>query len=129
VDETDERVRATKTPLIMVTTNEERELPRAFVRRCVELRLTFPDAGRLLDIARAHFPDRNDNVHERVVQAFLRVREETKKRSEPAPGTAEFLDTLRACTILAPPDDKSLDTLLESLRAITLKSVAARPRS
>jgi MoxR-like ATPase len=57
VEETGFLVKADKTnaPLVFITTNEERELPPAFLRRCVELKLEMPGPERLLDIAHAHF--------------------------------------------------------------------------
>ena len=45
---------------VVITTNEERELPAAFVRRCVTFSLVHPEAAQLVDIARAHFHRKND---------------------------------------------------------------------
>jgi MoxR-like ATPase len=81
------------TPLVILTTNEERELPTAFLRRCVELRLKV-DRGRLLDIARAHFPDRHAWVDE-LGELVL-----SKDGNAALPSPAEFVDWLRACDTL-----------------------------
>ena len=81
------------TPLVILTTNEERELPPAFLRRCVELRLKI-DRPRLLDIARAHFPGRDAWVEE-LSDLVL-----PPQGSTPLPSPAEFVDWLRACDSL-----------------------------
>jgi MoxR-like ATPase len=121
VEEMGLEVKAARLPLIVITTNEERELPRAFVRRCAELRLKFPGPERLLEIARAHFPGEDSGLHLRIATEFLRIRDEAKKSHEPAPGTAEYLDTVRACMVLGSSDDGEMKELIDRLRSITLK--------
>ncbi|MEU8817108.1 MoxR family ATPase [Actinoplanes sp. NPDC048796] len=91
------RVVARRVPLIIVTTNEERELPRAFLRRCVILGLRQPDPDRLDTIARAHFEDLTDPLLEAVRGEYLRLRAERIAQYEPPPSVAEFLDALAAC--------------------------------
>jgi MoxR-like ATPase len=87
-------------PLVIVTTNEERELPRAFLRRCVILALQPPDAVRLGRIARAHFPAIDEELLTTVQAAYLRIRTERIAAGEPPPSVAEFLDTLASCQSL-----------------------------
>jgi len=88
---------------VVVTTNEERELPPAFVRRCVTFRLEHPHADALVEIARAHF-DRPDDPFgasdESLAQAIAKRVEALRKDApvgEHRPSTAEFLDAFRAC--------------------------------
>jgi MoxR-like ATPase len=76
-------------PLVILTSNEERELPPAFLRRCVELRIEVT-RERLLSIGREHFPEDAALVNE---IAALAVPEDGK----PLPSPAEFVDLLRAC--------------------------------
>ncbi|HET6483876.1 MAG TPA: MoxR family ATPase [Actinoplanes sp.] len=83
-------------PLIIITTNEERDLPRAFLRRCVILQLEEPRQQRLREIARAHFADLSAAQLESVLTHYLQVRERRLKAKEQAPSIAEFLDALAA---------------------------------
>ena len=90
--------------LVIITTNEERELPQAFLRRCVIASLAEPDPDRLVEIARAHFSmyDGGFSVEDERLAIELaaeldRSRAEARKRAMRAPSTAEFLDALRAC--------------------------------
>ena len=100
-------VTAGEPPLVIITTNEERELPRAFQRRCVVLALSAPDAHRLQDIATAHFPALDPALLTAVREAYLRIRAERLEAKEPPPSVAEFLDALSACRELglAPADE------------------------
>ncbi|MGW4894846.1 AAA family ATPase [Kitasatospora sp. NPDC004240] len=91
-------------PLVVLTTNEERELPKAFLRRCVVLVLRPPSAERLLEIARAHFGHRGDTMFEDVLQSFGALQDDDAgdgagERAEEDGldvSTAEFLDTIAA---------------------------------
>jgi len=87
---------ARKPPLIIVTTNEERDLPRAFLRRCVILELKEPGDQRLRLIAKAHFPDVAPAQIESVKEYYLQIRERRSKTKEQLPSVAEFLDALAA---------------------------------
>jgi MoxR-like ATPase len=86
-------VKPEHTPLVILTTNEERELPPAFLRRCVELRIKV-DRDRLLDIGRAHFKKRNAWV-EQLADLIM-----PSNSTGPLPSPAEFVDWLRACDTL-----------------------------
>jgi MoxR-like ATPase len=102
------RVIATYPPLVVVTTNEERELPRAFLRRCVILALSAPDPARLEQIAKAHFPDLDAELLAGVKVAYQRIRTERIGANEQPPSVAEFLDALASCRglHLAPSDSE-----------------------
>jgi MoxR-like ATPase len=102
-------------PLVVITTNEERVLPNAFVRRCLILDLKLPDGDdRLVDhlVARAaaHFPRQEKETGSREVfhaAAELLVKDRRDARNAnaaPLPGQAEYLDLLRAVFRLAPGD-------------------------
>jgi MoxR-like ATPase len=84
-------------PLIFITTNDERQLPAAFLRRCVVLELEPPDADQLKRIAILHFRKRDDGLYgalaDEIVNAF-------KKGERPEPNAAEFLDAVWACVSL-----------------------------
>lgn len=94
--------------LVVITTNEERELPPAFLRRCVVHKLEHPRADRLVQIARLHFnrpPERPfTNEHKelafKIAQRLETLRKERRDRQQRLPGTAEFLDAVRAAIAL-----------------------------
>lgn len=89
--------------LVVLTTNEERELPSAFTRRCLVWTLTHPDIDHLVRIARRHFgtADRPFADADVALARALAVRlEELRTGADPhtrRPSTAEFLDAFRAC--------------------------------
>jgi MoxR-like ATPase len=93
VEELSLQVRATRAPLIIITTNEERDLPPAFLRRCVELAMPTPDRARLVAIGRAHFAD---SLEERLLEAAASVITEHAKETISQASAAEYLDLLRA---------------------------------
>lgn len=92
-----------KAPLVLVTTNEERELPPAFLRRCVELNLPAPTPRRLVEIAEAHFPDLKKADPKRIgaiATALFGPLEDERLDREVQVSPAEFLDTVRASKTL-----------------------------
>jgi len=95
VEETGETVSASKSPLVFLTTNEERDLPVAFVRRCVELKLPSPSPEQLVSIGRIHFGSDAGALLESVAALIGSVTAEGGAANPPS--TAEYLDTVRAC--------------------------------
>ncbi len=90
--------------LIVVTTNGERELPAAFLRRCVCVRLETPGAKELEAIALSHMPDLQGNPYlAGWIQRMLEIRSACKS-DQHKPGTAEILDAIRACRDLGVND-------------------------
>ncbi len=86
--------------LTIITTNRERELPPAFLRRCVGLVLEEPDTLKLIKIARKHFPKADKTRIEALANQMLRYRADAKSESLRAPSTSEFLDAVCACEAL-----------------------------
>jgi MoxR-like ATPase len=88
---------------VIITTNEERELPAAFVRRCITFSLMHPHARQLVEIARAHFHRKDrpfDSSDRELALAIAHRVEELRaqvKFGAHRPSTAEFLDAFRAC--------------------------------
>ena len=93
VEETGERVQANPDapPFVVLTTNDERELPQPFVRRCITLRLKPPDVERLISIASAHGLATDAQLTRAVAEAATR-----DENPRPA-NAAEFIDALRTC--------------------------------
>lgn len=83
--------------LTVITTNRERELPPAFLRRCVSLVFEDPDRDDLIDIAGAHYPTAHPDRVAAIADAIIACREDARTKDHRPPGTSEFLDTIRAC--------------------------------
>ena len=90
-----------KKPIVMITTNEDRQLPKAFVRRCLVLNLEFPEKS-LLDIARAHFTDyshitdeQRESIYKEAERGILEARQKNYGPTDPKPGLSEFLDLIK----------------------------------
>ena len=71
VPEADAKITATEPPLVIITSNDERELPNAFLRRCIMLNLKAPDRKRLVQIARAHFGKGNVTLYEEIAKLII----------------------------------------------------------
>jgi MoxR-like ATPase len=97
VHELERDIKVGATPLLFITTNDERELPRAFVRRCVTLTLKAPTRDRLVEIAEAHFGPGHRKLYEEVSRLVAEEEERARARKLPAPSTAEYLDAVSAC--------------------------------
>lgn len=87
-------------PLIVITTNEERALPDAFLRRCLVLHLSLPEGealnARLAEIGEVHFPDADPRLLSEAAALLALDRAELRARHLSPPGLAEYLDLVRA---------------------------------
>ena len=93
VYETCETVRAVHRPIIVITSNNEKELPDAFLRRCFFHYIRFPDRDTMIAIVAVHFPDLKKDLLAEALNVFFEIREMPglKKR----PSTSELLDWLK----------------------------------
>lgn len=113
-----------KAPLVVITSNEERALPDAFIRRCLVLRLAMPDREALIARGRAHFPKAGADVLEKAADLLFADREAARRAQvRPWPGQAEYFDMLRATLALEGTAKRQL-ALLESVARYTLKKYA-----
>lgn len=112
VEETGRQVHASEPPLVFLTTNDERDLPPAFVRRCVELKIVNPTREQLMTVGRAHFGTASDALLSEMADLFALSRE-----SANPPSTAEYLDTVRACLRLGVTPQSAL---FETLTRVTV---------
>jgi len=116
------KVKATEPPLVVITSNDERELPSAFLRRCIMLNLKAPNRARLVAIAVAHFGSKNRVLYEQVAKLMLPENEGVAmdgEEAKPQQSAAEYLDTVSACLALN-IKPKPNDTTWEALSKVTL---------
>jgi MoxR-like ATPase len=90
--ETDEDVEARERPVVIMTSNNEKELPDAFLRRCVFHFIDFPEPERMKSIVRVHHPKIDDELVEQAIKAFYRLRQVERLRKRPS--TSELIDWL-----------------------------------
>ncbi|MBB4198544.1 ATP-binding protein [Rhodoblastus sphagnicola] len=93
VYETGETVRAKRRPLVIITSNNEKELPDAFLRRCFFHYIKFPDRETMEAIVSAHFPDLKNGLVEEALRLFFQMREVPGLKKKPS--TSELLDWLK----------------------------------
>jgi MoxR-like ATPase len=104
---------------IVITTNEERDLPPAFLRRCIIFKLEPPNADRLVGIARLHFtgPGRtfDRELCRKLAEQVATLQKQAEKQGSRPPGVAEYLDAVRACLALniTPGDSRAWRILAE----------------
>jgi len=93
VYETQELVRAKHRPLVLITSNNEKELPDAFLRRCFFHYIRFPDHETMERIVRVHHPDIKKLLLREALEAFFEIREVPGLKKKPS--TSELLDWLK----------------------------------
>ncbi len=107
VYETGETVRAQRRPIVVITSNNEKELPDAFLRRCFFHYIRFPDAETMRAIVEAHYPGLKKRLVEEALRIFFELREAPGLKKKPS--TSELLDWLK----LLLNEDISPETLRE----------------
>lgn len=113
-------------PLVIITTNEERELPAAFVRRCLVLNLELPkQEGALTDwlVQRGalHYDDRcSEKVRRLAAEQLIADRNRARERGVTMPGQAEYLDMIRALSLLAETEQEQ-EKLLADIQDFALR--------
>ncbi len=93
VYETGERVKAAQRPIVIITSNNEKELPDAFLRRCFFHYIKFPDRETMERIVRVHFPDIQKSLVAEAMNIFFDLREVPGMKKKPS--TSELLDWLK----------------------------------
>jgi len=90
VKETKEFIKAKTRPIVIITSNNEKELPDAFLRRCVFHYIEFPDKPFMQEICNLHYPDLKKNLLDQCLNHFYKLRAITRLRKMPS--TSELLD-------------------------------------
>ena len=109
IHETRETIRARKRPIVIITSNAEKELPDAFLRRCIFHYIDFPDKELMEEIVRTHYPDVEDELLKNAMDVFYRIRDMRNVRKKPS--TSELIDWIRALQIGGIPTEKIASTL------------------
>lgn len=112
VYETGEVVKAARRPIVIITSNNEKELPDAFLRRCFFHYIRFPDAETMADIVEMHFPSIKQALLREALASFYELRDAPGLKKKP--GTSELLDWLKLLLVEDIPP--------EALRAKDAKS-------
>ena len=105
-------IRAEYSPVVFITSNDEKDLPDAFLRRCLFHYIPFPDEKRLNEIVKAHFPDNTSELITAVVDRFLELRDSMSKEKGEARknvSTSELIDWFRV--LRRNPQDEILKQL------------------
>ncbi|MEO1045092.1 MAG: MoxR family ATPase [Pseudomonadota bacterium] len=105
VYETKQTIKAKERPIVVITSNNEKELPDAFLRRCFFHYIKFPDQETMRDIIDVHFPDIQKSLVTKAMEIFYEVREVPGLKKKPS--TSELLDWLK----LLLHEDMPLDVL------------------
>ena len=94
VNETGEHIKAENRPIVIITSNNEKELPDAFLRRCVFHYIAFPSQDLMRDIVKVHHPDLEDKLMEQCLARFYWIRDLPDVRKRPS--TSELVDWIAA---------------------------------
>ncbi|MGV2496303.1 AAA family ATPase [Pelagerythrobacter aerophilus] len=108
VYETQERIAAKERPIVVITSNNEKELPDAFLRRCFFHYIKFPDRDTMREIIEVHFPGIQKTLVTKAMEIFYEIRDVPGLKKKPS--TSELLDWLK----LLLNEDMPLDVLQDS---------------
>jgi len=95
--ETKRTVKAKVRPIVIITSNAEKELPDAFLRRCIFHYIDFPDRELMEEIVKTHIPNIEENLLKNAMDTFYEIRTYSQLRKKPA--TSELIDWLNALMI------------------------------
>lgn len=107
VYETQQQIKATHRPLVIITSNNEKELPDAFLRRCFFHYIRFPDQDTMRQIIEVHFPSIQKQLVEKALEVFYDLRDISGLKKKPS--TSELVDWLK----LLMADNLAREVLLE----------------
>ena len=97
IHETKETVKAKQRPIVIITSNAEKELPDAFLRRCIFHYIEFPDMPLMEEIVRVHFEHLEENLLKEAMETFYWIR--TIRDIRKKPSTSELIDWLQALSL------------------------------
>lgn len=97
IHETKRTVKAKHRPIVIITSNAEKELPDAFLRRCIFHYIDFPNPELMEEIVRTHYPNVEDNLLKNAMQVFYDIR--TIRDIRKKPSTSELIDWINALQV------------------------------
>jgi len=104
INETGETVKTKTRPIVIITSNAEKELPDAFLRRCIFHYIEFPDEEKMREIVKVHYGDVDKKLLDNAMEAFYEIRKMDDLQKKPS--TSELLDWLQALMISGVKTDK-----------------------
>ncbi len=90
-------MKAKQRPIVIITSNAEKELPDAFLRRCIFHYIDFPDEALMEEIVRVHYPNVEDNLLKNAMEVFYSIRAIRDIRKKPS--TSELIDWINALQV------------------------------
>ena len=109
IHETKRTVKAKNRPIVIITSNAEKELPDAFLRRCIFHYIEFPNAELMEEIVKVHYPNIEENLLKNAMDVFYWIRSIRDVRKKPS--TSELIDWVNALQIGGIPTDKLREEL------------------
>ena len=109
IHETKRTVKAKHRPIVIITSNAEKELPDAFLRRCIFHYIDFPSAELMEEIVRTHYPDVEEKLLKDAMEVFYWIRSIKDIRKKPS--TSELIDWINALQIGGIPTDRLREEL------------------
>lgn len=104
IHETKRTVKAKHRPIVIITSNAEKELPDAFLRRCIFHYIDFPEQALMEEIVRTHYPDVEEKLLKDAMEVFYWIRSMKDVRKKPS--TSELIDWINALQVGGIPTDK-----------------------
>ena len=104
IPETNETISAIHRPIVIITSNAEKELPDAFLRRCIFHYIEFPDPPLMEEIVKVHFPKIKENLLREALRAFYSLREISEFRKKPS--TSELIDWIQVIIASETPHEE-----------------------
>lgn len=109
INETKETIKTKTRPIVIITSNAEKELPDAFLRRCIFHYIEFPDKDKMTEIVHAHYGDIDKKLVEQAMEAFYSLRDMNELQKKPS--TSELLDWIQALIISGVDIKKIVDEI------------------
>ena len=109
IHETKQTVKAKQRPIVIITSNAEKELPDAFLRRCIFHYIEFPNPELMEEIVKVHYPDVEQNLLDAAMDTFYAIRGLRDMRKKPS--TSELIDWINALQIGGITADRMKETL------------------
>ncbi len=104
ITETKETIKTKERPIVIITSNAEKELPDAFLRRCIFHYIEFPSEEKMRDIVKVHYEDLEEKLLAQAMETFYWIRD--MKEIQKKPSTSELLDWLQALVLSGIPLEK-----------------------